>query len=231
MKIFIAMLSGFVLALATFGSGVVAAIVFLNAEPVPVQSPYREASGAWTREPVKVDPAEQELARLPARPSSEAPSAETQDEVGAEDPVIVSEEENLVDMTTTAAVSDQAAPQTERSVDPATIAAHVEWCSQRYRSYRPESNAYTPYSGGQRKCISPFSGALSANGWPTEQEGLGYIEDLADGSFVGQAGDGAAAGKHLSPEHIKSCMARYRSYRPEDNTYQPYGGGPRRECI
>lgn len=31
-------------------------------------------------------------------------------------------------------------------------------------------------------------------------------------------------------EHAESCFARYRSYRPEDNTYQPYGGGPRSQC-
>ena len=27
------------------------------------------------------------------------------------------------------------------------------------------------------------------------------------------------------------CSARYRSYDPGDNTYQPYGGGPRRTCA
>jgi len=27
------------------------------------------------------------------------------------------------------------------------------------------------------------------------------------------------------------CGARYRSYDPADNTYQPYGGGPRRTCA
>ncbi|SFB62861.1 BA14K-like protein [Rhizobium sp. NFR07] len=27
------------------------------------------------------------------------------------------------------------------------------------------------------------------------------------------------------------CGARYRSYNPADNTYQPYGGGPRRTCA
>ncbi|MGK9055300.1 BA14K family protein [Neorhizobium petrolearium] len=27
------------------------------------------------------------------------------------------------------------------------------------------------------------------------------------------------------------CGARYRSYDPSDNTYQPYGGGPRRTCA
>lgn len=28
----------------------------------------------------------------------------------------------------------------------------------------------------------------------------------------------------------ESCFARYRSYRIEDNSYQPYDGGPRRPC-
>lgn len=27
------------------------------------------------------------------------------------------------------------------------------------------------------------------------------------------------------------CAERYRSYSPEDNTYQPYGGGARRACV
>jgi hypothetical protein len=27
------------------------------------------------------------------------------------------------------------------------------------------------------------------------------------------------------------CAARYRSFNPSDNTYQPYGGGPRRVCA
>lgn len=28
----------------------------------------------------------------------------------------------------------------------------------------------------------------------------------------------------------QSCFARYRSYRVEDNSYQPFDGGPRRQC-
>lgn len=30
--------------------------------------------------------------------------------------------------------------------------------------------------------------------------------------------------------HVEWCYARYRSYRPYDNTYQPYHG-PRRQCL
>ena len=34
----------------------------------------------------------------------------------------------------------------------------------------------------------------------------------------------------LSDAHINDCMNRYRSYRVSDNTFQPYGGGPRQQC-
>lgn len=30
---------------------------------------------------------------------------------------------------------------------------------------------------------------------------------------------------------VEACGNRYRSYRAEDNTYQPYDGGPRRLCV
>jgi hypothetical protein len=30
--------------------------------------------------------------------------------------------------------------------------------------------------------------------------------------------------------HEDWCLARYRSYRIEDNSYQPFDGGPRRAC-
>ncbi|MER9869926.1 BA14K family protein [Mesorhizobium sp. M0136] len=29
---------------------------------------------------------------------------------------------------------------------------------------------------------------------------------------------------------MQYCFSRYRSYRPADNTYQPYSGGPRSQC-
>ncbi|TPJ54518.1 BA14K family protein [Mesorhizobium sp. B2-6-1] len=33
---------------------------------------------------------------------------------------------------------------------------HVNWCSQRYRSYRVSDNSWQPYNGPRRQCISPF---------------------------------------------------------------------------
>jgi hypothetical protein len=34
----------------------------------------------------------------------------------------------------------------------------------------------------------------------------------------------------VDPAQANWCYARYRSYRVEDNSYQPFSGGPRRQC-
>ncbi len=33
---------------------------------------------------------------------------------------------------------------------------HVQYCSERYRSYNPNDNTWVSYSGDVRECISPF---------------------------------------------------------------------------
>lgn len=35
--------------------------------------------------------------------------------------------------------------------------AHVNWCADRYRSYRASDNTFQPYNGPRRTCISPYS--------------------------------------------------------------------------
>lgn len=35
--------------------------------------------------------------------------------------------------------------------------AHVQWCYDRYRSYREYDNTFQPYSGPRRQCWSPYS--------------------------------------------------------------------------
>lgn len=35
--------------------------------------------------------------------------------------------------------------------------AHVEWCYNRYRSYRASDNTFQPYNGPRRQCYSPYS--------------------------------------------------------------------------
>ncbi|MFC5991062.1 BA14K family protein [Limoniibacter endophyticus] len=34
--------------------------------------------------------------------------------------------------------------------------AHVNWCANRYRSYRAYDNTFQPYNGPRRQCISPY---------------------------------------------------------------------------
>ncbi|MGE0499771.1 MAG: BA14K family protein [Rhizobiaceae bacterium] len=35
--------------------------------------------------------------------------------------------------------------------------AHVEWCYDRYRSYRASDNTFQPYNGGRQQCYSPYN--------------------------------------------------------------------------
>ncbi len=34
--------------------------------------------------------------------------------------------------------------------------SHVQWCTDRYRSYRPSDNTFQPYNGPRRACRSPY---------------------------------------------------------------------------
>ncbi|WP_187972510.1 BA14K family protein [Aquibium microcysteis] len=35
--------------------------------------------------------------------------------------------------------------------------AHVQWCYNRYRSYRASDNTFQPYNGPRQQCYSPYS--------------------------------------------------------------------------
>lgn len=35
--------------------------------------------------------------------------------------------------------------------------SHINWCFNHYRSYRASSDSYQPYSGGRRRCNSPYN--------------------------------------------------------------------------
>ena len=36
------------------------------------------------------------------------------------------------------------------------IDMHIDWCYDRYRSYRESDNTYQPYQGRRRQCHSPY---------------------------------------------------------------------------
>ncbi|WP_246752887.1 BA14K family protein [Sinorhizobium sp. BG8] len=37
-----------------------------------------------------------------------------------------------------------------------TGSAHVNWCANRYRSYRAYDNTFQPYNGPRQQCYSPY---------------------------------------------------------------------------
>jgi hypothetical protein len=254
----LAVVGGFVVSLGMFAAGLAAAIYLLAVDPVGEPGPSVDVADLWTAEPRRVDRAAQAFERLPALTASgEAQAAEQLGAAAAAGPVPGL---GYVDATITGSVQSGAgavrqdrlpAPQQgwERSasgeaeqsivLDKIT-AAHVDWCASRYRSYRPENNSYTSFSGRQQPCVSPFTrdlaGAVDAEpalGAPPDRgaeaeflgDADGYPAFVEEASALQYAVDDTAASDHAS-----YCFSRYRSYRPQDNTYQPFGGGPRRQC-
>ena len=212
MKIFLAIVSGFVVTLSLYAAGFVTAVVFRRAEPTPVWKPSRETASVWTLDPVAVDGRDRGLDRLPPRRATEVSLAENGDTMPENADF---DTEPVVDNTPTAALVEE--DDAEFAQDPTADQrrAHVQWCADRYRSYRVEDNSYTPYGGGRRECVSPIIDAFASAG-----DEDAYAEAMAPEETTGR----------LSSRHIQSCFDRYRSYRPADNTYQPYNGGPRRQC-
>lgn len=231
MKVLLTILSGFVVAVVVFSAGVVATIMLLTAKPAPVETAEASTSELWTNEPVKVDAASQPFARLPARTQPQQLQVASRDrfqtvqpgydESAAYDDETAYDDEDL-DRTTTASIPSDPLPQAVARLN----SAHIDWCSQRYRSYDPRDNRYNAFSGGRRVCVSPYSEISAENDAPEQDET--FIRASAEP--LQQYVSAEASGGYMDSEHVQSCFARYRSYRPEDNTYQPYGGGPRRQC-
>lgn len=246
MRALSAVLGGFVLTLAVFASGLAFALWILSAEPVRPVAPTSSVAELWPREPRKVNPASQHLERLPARAVPEVaevpevPAVPAVPEVAEVPADQAPFDQAPVDRTAKPADAAASSPDTTASVKPATPAtdeqqampaAHVEWCASRYRSYKPSDDHYTSYSGEQRPCISPYldAGAAERAAQPAD-DGASYVEATDTWSMDDDVPADETGGAWLPPDHVQYCFSRYRSYRPEDNTYQPYSGGPRRQC-
>lgn len=226
MKLLLATLGGFALSLGMFAGGLVLATHTLTAKPVAVQAgPTQDVAALWTATPRKVDPAKQEFERVaaaPLPPEKTVPVASDESLIVASMDEASSGKEVGFDNVATNALSPH--PR-EPSGDVQLEIAHQEWCANRYRSYRSETNSFTPYSGGQRTCVSPYSGAAEE-----------LAGDFDGAQYVSLAGDTRSRAVEAESDvwieswHVQSCFDRYRSYRPEDNSYQPIGGGPRLQC-
>jgi hypothetical protein len=235
MKALLAILGGFVLTLAIFLSGAAVAAWFLTAKPVPEAGLKVDQAEIWTVQPREVDTATQGFERLPARPVAPDPngSVEFEVEVAGNEPAEDLPSEPL-DSTVTGSIQPI---DSEEDPTPSAglTAAHLEWCANRYRSYRPRDNSYTPYSGGRRTCVSPYMEAAagpSDDVSPLPDPEDSYAEDAgALSPELENLSADTRGGDYATQEHVNYCFSRYRSYRPEDNTYQPYGGGPRRQCL
>ncbi|MBZ9797640.1 BA14K family protein [Mesorhizobium sp. ES1-4] len=198
MKAILALVCGFVLTLAVFGSGLGFAFWVLAAKSPHEARPTVSVAELWTRNARPVDKAAQNLQRLPA--DQPAPS-----DVAVKEPA--------PDTTATGSIAPAAAAD-------ALPASHVRWCADHYRSCHPDDNSYMSYSGQLRPCVSPYLDAGADQG----------TQPAAAVSYVAAGDAASAATTALSADHIDSCFSRYRSYRPDDNSYQPYSGGPRRQC-
>jgi hypothetical protein len=211
MKAAIAILSGFIATLVAFAGGIVIAVVYLTAKPVPVQPLDSHMTSTWTREATSVNKEEQDYERLPPRVPAGDETADN-DATSAQS----------VDRLTTAATPTGATP--DKQPPTTRNAAHLKWCAGRYRSYDPADNSYRSYSGVQRECVSPYSDLASIEG-SNNSDVAANSTTVSEANYSGQAAVGSP-----NSEHVQSCSDRYRSYRPKDNSYQPYSGGPRRQC-
>jgi len=228
-KSLLLVLASLVLVLSVFMSGIYVATYFIS-EPEPHKFAHLDTPDLWTSTPVRVDETKQAYVRVPglpivaSLPATDLPDARSGSQNG--------HSAQLVDNTVTGAVETadgQDAGGT--AIDP----AHADWCFARYRSYRVEDNSYQPFSGGpRRQCESPVSRSFQSASASRTTAGTG--NETVDGSVetVSDAVPSDTAenltGGTQSRSHTEWCLGRYRSYRVEDNSYQPFDGGPRRAC-
>ena len=237
-----AIAAGFVGSMCIFAVGAGTAAYFIAIEPHDGPGPAVDVADLWTASPVSVSDPSHSLNRLPPRTRSAfATPAE------AADPSVPLQvaDAGSADMDSTLS-SSEPAPQNDPQIE--LLAQHVAWCLDHYRSYQPEDDSYTAYSGGRRACISPYTDQIVSWAERSSSDLTAYADDPSSARRAnvearfqhalqeGGADTGALiyasadAGIVLTDDHIRNCYDRYRSYRPEDNSYQPYGGGPRRQC-
>lgn len=219
----LAMFGGFAISLGLFVGGMGAATYLIAVEEKQGPRPSVDVADLWTSYPRRVEPARQNLERLPAR-NVEAPDAPR-----------TAAEEQPTDAISTASVRDENEEELARLAQLA--AAHVAWCRSRYRSYDEGTDSYTSYMGEERPCVSPvskeFGRILADDDSPRPEPNVFLAEgpaDLDSGLPAAQFVSNTVEAGYLNDDHVRDCFNRYRSYRPEDNSYQPHGGGPRRQC-
>lgn len=219
MKSVASLLAGTALAVTMLlGGVVVASAVLVPKEDVP-RFTGLDVKDLWTLTPVRVDPQKQAYERLPPRYGSQVVMASTATKSDSPTDRQVAPVIQKLDIALTDAVTDV---ETHDAAPTTLPEPHVAWCHARYKSYSADDNSYISYRGDMRICMSPYLGPSPVD----DTEGAG---DEGEAILVQGSVEGGSP-VDISSAHAQNCLQRYRSYRPEDNSYQPYGGGPRMQC-
>lgn len=223
--------------------GVVYAASFVITDYTPHHFAHMDAP-LWTDKPVVVDRNAQALERLPALvvaadvPAQEIPlGGEINSVANAVPPQRPANRGELAASRNDDPMFEEAQMPpmgTETNGNMIELsAAHIDWCFAQYRSYRIEDNSYQPFDAPERReCQSPHEGGMpvaDASGMDDGTLPPQTVEDTMTGQpMLGEEPQMVAASGGVDTGW---CFAQYRSYRAEDNTYQPFDGGPRRQCV
>lgn len=201
---------------------VIGGVVLASAALAPEEDPHRftglDIDDLWTMEAVRIDRSAQDLERLPPRYASHVVMSEPSVRQSQEGAATASSDANYqvgdIDILVTSAIDEATSGFGTDTLPP----EHLSWCEARYRSYDPVHNTYRSFSGTVRPCNSPFQVEVMADIREDEME------------VINVSASHAETGLTVNESQVNACMDRYRSYRSSDNTYQPFGGGPRRQC-
>lgn len=218
--------------------GVAYAASFVVTDYTPHKFAHMDAP-LWTDKPVTIDRNAQALERLPALlatadvPAQELPlGGEIASAANAVPPQNSNSRNELVSFKANDPMTLDTGAQAMSAETNGTIelsSAHIDWCFARYQSYRIEDNSYQPFDTPERQqCRSPDEiGKQVADA--SGMDNGGVPEDIvAQETAAIEEPQMMAASASVDTAW---CFAQYRSYRAEDNTYQPYDGGPRRQCV
>ncbi|MDH4441214.1 MAG: BA14K family protein [Rhizobium sp.] len=216
MKSVASLLAGTAFAVTLLLGGVVVASAVLVPQEDAPRFTGLDVKDLWTLTPQRVDPEKQAYERLPPRYGSQVVMASASPAPQNRLVQDVAPSTATIDIIETAAVTESEGGMDQEL--PALSEAHVTWCQARYNSYSAQDNSYISYQGDMRTCVSPHLTAPNQDSEDGTEAML--VQDVADRTTPVAIGSA----------HAQNCLQRYRSYRAEDNSYQPYGGGPRKQC-
>lgn len=221
MRTMAAIIASLLLSIVTFSIGAIGA-VFYVLTPESASGPRAtQVVDLWTNEPKVVA---QNKHQLEVAATYEIPASHSEQRILYNEAVERTAFQNAeLDGVKTSSVDEE-----ENQIPRILTREHVHWCTSRYNSYRAEDGTYQPYNGRRRPCVSPYIAAetdvYDKNGGAADEILLSAHRSVTDGDQNGQLMAADIA------DHMRNCSERYRSYRSEDNTYQPFNGGPRRKC-